>query len=230
MTGGARLRVFLVEDHHLMRQGLAALLSQRGDVLVVGEAANGLEALAQLEAARPDVVIVDLSMPVMNGVETTRRIKERLPKLPVLILSMYSEPVGVTRALRAGASGYILKESMIEELSLALRSVAEGGLFLSPLVAGPIVQEYLRQGATTAEDDFSQLTPRECEVLQLLAEGHSAPHIARLLVIGLPTVRTHQANLKRKLGLKNRAELLRYALDHSIVPLHIQSLNPQEDV
>ena len=221
-----KLRVFLVEDHHLMRQGLAALLSQRGDMLVVGQAANGLEALARVEAARPDVAIVDLSMPVMNGVETTRRIKERLPKLPVLILSMYSDPVGVTRALRAGASGYILKESMIEELSLAVHSVVEGGLFLSPMVAGPIVQDYLQQGVAAQDDGLNQLTPRECEMLQLLAEGRSAPEIAGLLVIGLPTVRTHQANLKRKLGLKNRAELLRYALDHNIVPSGTQSFNP----
>src|SRR5690242_18805022 len=123
MKTESRLRLFLVEDHHLMRQGLAALLNTRGDVEVVGEAANGVEALAQVEAAHPDVIIIDFSMPVMNGVETTRRIRERLQKVPVLILSMYSDPVGVSRALRAGASGYILKESMIEELSLAIHSV-----------------------------------------------------------------------------------------------------------
>ena len=229
MTAGAKLRIFLVEDHHLMRQGLAALLGQQGDMVVVGEAGNGVEALAQLEAARPDIVLVDLSMPVMNGVETTRRIKERLPSLPVLILSMYGDPVGVTRALRAGASGYIVKESMVEELTFAIHAVTEGGLFLSPLVTGPIVQDYLR-GIANQDDDFGALTPRESEVLQLLAEGHSASEIAALLTISLPTVRTHQANLKTKLGLKNRADLLRYALDHHIAASNVQPFNSREEV
>jgi two-component system response regulator NreC len=218
MKSENKLRVFLVEDHHLMRQGLASLLNTRQDVQVAGEAANGLEALASVEAARPDVIIVDLSMPVMNGVEFTRRVRERLPDVPVLILSMYSDPVGVARALRAGAAGYIVKESMIEELSLAIHSVVEGGRFLSPQVAGPIIQEYLQHAETEVQDDYNQLSPRECEVLQMLAEGRSAPEIARLLVISLPTVRTHQVNLKRKLGLKNRAEIVRYALDHGILP------------
>lgn len=212
-----------------MRQGLAALLRQHTDLLVAGEAANGVEALAQLESVKPDIVVADLTMPLMNGVELARRIKERSPKLPVLILSMHSDPVGVTRALRAGASGYILKESMIEELTFAIRAVAEGGLFLSPQVTGPLVQDYLA-GVTNLDDDFGLLTSRECEVLQLLAEGRSASEIAELLTVSLATVRTHQANIKRKLGVKNRAELLRYALDHHMVGTSAQPLIQREDV
>lgn len=213
-----KIRVFLVEDHHLMRQGLAALLNSKEDIQVVGEAANGLEAVANVEAAGPDVVLMDLSMPNMNGLEATRQIKSRLPKVPVLILSMYNDPIFVARSLRAGASGYILKESMIEELTLAIRSVVAGGVFLSPLVAVPIVQEFLQRTSSALEDGYEQLTDREREVFQLLAEGNSAPQIAKLLVISLPTVRSHQANLKRKLGLKNRAEIVRYALDHPMTP------------
>jgi len=228
MAANSKLRVFLVEDHHLMRQGLAALLHQQGDMEVVGQAANGVEALARLEAAHPHIVLVDLTMPVMNGLELTRRIKERFPKLPVLILSMYGDPVGVTRALRAGASGYIVKESMVEELTLAVRAVVDGGLFLSPLVAGPVVKDYLA-GVTSFDDDFGLLTARESEVLQLLAEGRTAADIAELLIISLPTIRSHQANIKRKLGLKNRAELLRYALDHHIVAPSAQPIKLREE-
>ena len=206
-----------------MRQGLAALLSGQEDIQVVGQAANGLEAVANVEAAHPDIVLMDLSMPGMNGLEATRELKVRLPKTPVLILSMYNDPIFVARALHAGAAGYILKESMIEELTLAIRSVAAGGLFLSPLVAAPIVQDYLARTPAELADGYEQLTAREREVFQLLAEGHSAPQIAKLLVISLPTVRSHQANLKQKLGLKNRAEIVRYALDHPLTP---RSQNP----
>ena len=218
MPTRGEVQIFLVEDHHLMRQGLAALLSGQDNLAVVGQAANGLEALALLEAAHPDVVLMDLSMPTMNGLEATRQIKERWPKLPVLILSMYNDPIYVTRALRAGAAGYILKESMIEELTLAIRSVIEGGLFLSPLVAAPLVHEYLLRGAPDLGDGYEQLTAREREVLQLLVEGQSAPRIAKLLVISLATVRSHEANLKHKLGLKTRADIVRFAVDHPLIP------------
>lgn len=212
------VRIVLVEDHHLMRQGLAALLTGREDVLVVGEAANGLDALALVDKTKPQLVLMDLSMPTMNGLEATRQIKQRYPRIHVLVLSMYNDPVFVARALQAGASGYVLKESMLEELTLAIRSVAEGGIFLSPLVAAPIVQEYLRASPEMLDDPYAQLTMREREVLQLLAEGNSTPQIAKILNVSLPTVRTHQANLKQKLGLTKRAELVRFVLDHPFVP------------
>lgn len=210
-------RLVLVEDHHLMRQGLAALLSGRGEVKIVGEAANGLEALALVEKLEPQLVLMDLSMPTLNGLDATRQIKQRYPKIAVLVLSMYNDPMFVARALRAGASGYILKESMLEELTLAIHAVLEGGVFLSPQVAAPIVQEYLR-GSPTGLDPYAQLTAREREVLQLLAEGYSTPQIAKMLTVSLPTVRSHQANLKHKLGFKNRAELVRFVLDHPPAP------------
>lgn len=210
-------RLVLVEDHHLMRQGLAALLSGRGEVKIVGEAANGLEALALVEKLEPQLVLMDLSMPTLNGLDATRQIKQRYPKIAVLVLSMYNDPMFVARALHAGASGYILKESMLEELTLAIHAVIEGGVFLSPQVAAPIVQEYLR-GSVAGLDPYAQLTAREREVLQLLAEGYSTPQIARMLTVSLPTVRSHQANLKRKLGFKNRSELVRFVLDHPPAP------------
>lgn len=212
-----KVRVLLVEDHHLMRQGLAALLAGREDIQVVGEAANGLEALAFVEKRAPDLVLMDLSMPTMNGLEATRQIKQRFPNVTVLVLSMYNDPVFVARALQAGAAGYILKESMVEEVALAIRSVASGGMFLSPLVAAPIVQEYLR-ASPDALDPYAQLTTRERQVVQLLAEGYTTPQIAKLLVISLPTVRSHQANLKQKLGFRNRAELVRFVIEHPLTP------------
>lgn len=213
-----KLRLVLVEDHHLMRQGLAALLTERGDVEIVGEAANGLEALPVIKRTQPQLVLMDLSMPTMNGLDATRQIKQLFPKTIVLVLSMYNDPVFVARALQAGASGYILKESMIEELALAMRSVVEGGMFLSPQVAAPIVQEYLRASPETLVDPYAELTARERQVLQLLAEGYATPQIARMLVISLPTVRSHQANLKSKLGFKNRPELVRFVMDHPLTP------------
>ena len=212
-----------------MREGLTALLDQEDDMIVVGEAANGVEALAKLENFQPDIVLIDLSMPLMNGVETTRRIKERMPSLPVLILSMYGDAVGVTRALRAGALGYIVKESVVEELTFAIREVADGRHYLSPLVDGPIVQDYL-QGIPSQDDGFDKLTPRESEVLQLLAEGHSIAKIASMLTISQSAVRRHQANLKSELGLKNRADILRYALDHHMVVSHMRpSISKEEE-
>ncbi len=210
-------RLVLVEDHHLMRQGLAALLSGRGEVKIVGEAANGLEALTLVEKLEPQLVLMDLSMPTLNGLDATRQIKQRFPNIAVLVLSMYNDPMFVARALHAGASGYVLKESMLEELTLAIHAVIEGGVFLSPQVAAPIVQEYLR-GSLTGLDPYAQLTAREREVMQLLVEGYSTPQIAKMLTVSLPTVRSHQANLKRKLGFKNRSELVRFVLDHPPAP------------
>jgi two-component system response regulator NreC len=222
-----KVRVLLVEDHHLMRQGLAALLAGRDDLQVVGEAANGLEALVLVEKLQPQLVLMDLSMPTMNGLEATRQLKQRFPRITVLVLSMYNDPVFVARALQAGAAGYILKESMVEELTLAIHSVVEGGMFLSPLVAAPIVQQYLR-AAPDALDPYAQLTSREREVLQLLAEGYTTPQIAKILVISLPTVRSHQANLKQKLGFKNRPELVRFVMDHPLTPRSTANALPEK--
>ncbi len=200
-----------------MRRGLASLLKVELAAEIVAEVSDGIGALEALKQVTPDVVLMDISMPHMNGLEATRRIKQKYPAIPVLILSMYNNPKLVIRALEAGASGYILKESMVEELTLALHTMIEGGIFISSLVLGVEVETYLAGVHLPEMNPLQALTTREWEILQLLAEGKTALQIAQSLVISVNTVYTHQKNIKAKLGLRNHAEMVRFALEHDMI-------------
>lgn len=211
------LRILLVEDHHIMRRGLASLLRAELAAEIVAEVGDGIAALEALKQVSPDVILMDIFMPHMNGLEATRRIKRKHPGIPVLILSMYNNPKLVIRALQAGASGYILKESMVEELVRALQTVIQGNVFISSLVLGVEVESYLAGIRLPEIDPLQALTTRECEILQLLAEGKTVSQIAQTLIISENTVYTHQKNIKTKLGLRNRAEMVRFALEHDMI-------------
>jgi DNA-binding NarL/FixJ family response regulator len=215
------MNVLLVEDHALVRQGVRALLDEEPDINVVGEAGQAREALKLVEELRPDIVLMDLSLPGMDGVELTRRIRKRFPSTRVLVLSMHDSEEYVSRALRGGAAGYILKQSTSTELVLALRAVAAGSTFLSPGVSQILISDYVRRAASRERDEaaLGVLTPREREVLQLIARGLNNRQIAERLYISIKTVETHRGNMMRKLDVHDRASLVRFAIDAGLITL-----------
>lgn len=212
------MRVLLADDHAIVRRGLRSLLESEPGVTVVAEAGDGHEAVKLAEAHRPDVAIVDIGMPLMNGIEVTARLRA-LPSPPrVAILSMHTDESYILRALAAGAQAYLLKDSTDEELLPALRAMGTGKPFVSAAVSAVLVEDYVRhlqsRGLT---DTFHLLTAREREVLQLLAEGRSNKEVATVLDLGVSTVETHRANLMQKLNLHNTAEIVLYAVRKGII-------------
>ena len=212
------IRILLADDHAILRRGLKALLDREADMEVVGEAADGRETLKQVEELRPDVVVLDITMPNLNGIEAARQIQAKGWGTAIIILSMHSDEGYVLRALRAGAKGYLLKDTVEAELIRAIQAVAGGKAYFSPEVSKLLVEEYV-QGMQQRglEDSYELLTPREREVLQLLAEGKSSKDIARLLELSVHTVDTHKSNLMQKLSLHSMAELILYAVRKRII-------------
>jgi DNA-binding NarL/FixJ family response regulator len=207
-----KLRILLADDHAVVRQGFKLILSQQPDMEVVGEAGTGEEAVKMSLQLDPGLVIMDIAMPKVNGVEATRRIIENRPDTKILILSMHKDPVYVRETLRAGAKGYLLKESIDQDLLRAVRSVAQGNGFLSPEVSGTVLQEYQQ-----TKDPFDQLTAREREVLQMLAEGKVAKEIATQLDISVYTVDAHRGRIMKKLGLHSSTEIVRFAMRKGLI-------------
>lgn len=207
-------RVLLADDHKILRQGLRTLLEQEKDIQVVGEADNGSSSVELTGELAPDVVIMDVAMPDLNGIDATRRITEADPRTRVLALSMHSDGRYVRGMLQAGARGYILKDCAAEELTHAIRTVMAGQVYVSPGVTGTIVNDYVRQ--LTAADQPATLTRREREVLQLLAEGGSTANIAAGLHLSVKTIETHRKRIMDKLGLRSIAELTKYAIREGI--------------
>jgi DNA-binding NarL/FixJ family response regulator len=212
------LRVLLADDHGIVRRGLRSLLETHPDIKVVGEAADGLEALRLCEEHQPDVIVLDIGMSKLNGIEVAARV-QKLPSPPhVIILSMHADESYIIRALAAGARSYLLKDATDEDLLPALRAAASGKPFFSPSVTAVLVEDYVGQLRTRGlTDSFHLLTDREREVLQLLAEGRSNKDVAALLDVGLSTVETHRANLMQKLNLHNTAEIVLYAVRKGII-------------
>ncbi len=212
------MRVLLADDHGIVRRGLRSLLETDPDVTVVGEAGDGLEAVRLSEEHKPDVAIVDIGMPLLNGIEVASRLRGQSDPPRVIILSMHTDESYILRALAAGAQAYLLKDSTDEELWPALRTVAAGKPFVSAAVSALLVEDYVRhlqsRGLT---DTFHLLTAREREVLQLLAEGRSNKEVAAVLEVGLSTIETHRANLMQKLNLHNTAEIVLYAVRKGII-------------
>ena len=208
-----RKRVLLVEDHIVVRQGIKALLSEEADLEIVGEADNGREALTLVEKLHPDVVLMDISMPGLNGIEATHQICQRHDDVKVVILSMYASEEYVFQVLRAGAAGYVLKQSDSSEVLTAIRAALAGGSFLSPPISRTVIDDYIHRAEARGQgDDLDPLTSREREVLQLLAEGHSNKEIAEQLSISVKTVESHRSNMMSKLDVSNKTELVRYAI------------------
>jgi DNA-binding NarL/FixJ family response regulator len=214
-----RIRVLLADDHRLFRDGLRTLLEQEADLEVVGVAADGQSVLSLVGTCRPNVVLMDVSMPGLNGLEATRHLRADHPDVAVLMLSMHVDHRFVVEALRAGALGYVPKDCEISELSAAIRTVCRRQLHLSPSLAGRIVQDYLALMDNRPDSAFSVLSAREREVLQMLAEGCSSKDIAGTLRVSIKTVETHRKNIMDKLNIHSVAELTKYAIREGLTHL-----------
>jgi two-component system response regulator NreC len=214
----AKIRVLVTDDHAIVRDGICALLALTGDIEAVGEATNGREALEMVKKLAPDVVLMDISMPLMDGLEATRRIHRQFPQTKVIVLTQYEDREFVLPVIEAGASGFVSKTAASSELTSAIRSVYQGDSFLSPSIARLLVEDYRELAkAGRSQDTSEQLTDREREILKLLAEGHSTQEIARMLVISPKTVERHKTNLMAKLDIHNRLDLFKYALRKGII-------------
>jgi two-component system, NarL family, response regulator NreC len=214
------IRLLLADDHAVVRSGLRLLLDSQPDMRIVGEAENGRETVRLVSELEPDVVLMDIEMPDMNGIEATRQIKETTAKTAVLALTMYEDDQYFFEMLRAGAAGYVPKRAAPDELVTAIRAVSRGEVFLYPSLAGRLVQDYFQRVDTGEQSTMTDdLTPREQEVLTLIAEGLSNGEIARDLVISVKTVDRHRENIMRKLNLHNRVDLVKYALRKGLIDL-----------
>jgi two-component system, NarL family, response regulator NreC len=213
------VKILVADDHPIVRKGLRDLLENEPLFQIVGEAGDGLQALELINQKKPDVIIVDMMMPGLNGLEVLRQAKQLLPKSQVIILSMHSNEAYVAEALKNGASGYILKDSGPVELIQAVNEVIQGRRYLSAAISEEVVNAYIHKTVTSNIDPFTLLTNREREIMQLAAEGYTSQEIAQRLTISRRTVEQHRANLMEKLGLRNHSELIRYAFKRGVLPL-----------
>lgn len=220
------IRILLADDHRILRQGLRGLLSADKDFDVIGEAEDGRSAVAMAERLTPDVIVMDIGMPDLNGIDATRQIVERVPAARVIALSAYADRRLISEVLKAGASGYLMKDSAFDELVEAIRTAAAKKVYLSPKIASELVDDYVRMSKDPVPTVFESLSPREREVLQLIAEGHSTKEVARILKVSVKTVETHRRQLMNKLNLFSVAELTRYAIHEGLVSLETRAGSP----
>jgi DNA-binding NarL/FixJ family response regulator len=213
-----KVRILLADDHTVVRKGLRLLLETHLGFQVIAEAANGREAVALAEEHRPDAVVMDVAMPILNGIEAARQISNKLPQTAVVFLSMHSDEGYVLKALKVGARGYLLKDSAEHDLICAVKAVSAGKSFFSPAISKMLVEDYVRQmQELKLEDSYDLLTTREREILQLLAEGKNNKEVAGLLNLSLHTVETHRSNIFQKLNLHSGAELILYAIRKGVI-------------
>jgi two-component system response regulator NreC len=212
------LTIFLADDHQIVRQGLKAILDAEADFRIVGEAGDGLKTLRGVEQLDPDVLVLDLMMPGIDGIEVVRQMAERFPRTRVVVLSMHGEEAYARTVLLGGAGAYVLKEAGVQELVRAIREVVAGRRYISPPLPQDILDSQAPSGATRPPDPFETLTPREREVLLLTADGQTGAEISKRLYISVRTVESHRINLMRKLRIRNQKELVRYAVEHRLLP------------
>ena len=211
--------IVLADDHPIVRRGLRAVLEAEKEFALMGEAGEGLEAVRMVEQLQPDILIADLMMPGLTGLEVTRQVKQRVPNTKVIILSMHAAESYVLEALRNGANGYVLKDTAADELVRAIREVLQGRRYLSSQLSERAIENYVLKAEATAVDSYDSLTTREREVLKLAAEGSTNVEIAERLFISPRTAETHRANLMKKLNLSNHTELIRYAIRRGVLSL-----------
>ncbi len=212
------IRILLADDHRVVRKGLSLLLESQPGFQVIAEASDGREAVALAEKHTPDIVVMDVAMPLLNGIEAARQIVSKAPHTGIVFLSMHSDEGYVLKALKSGGKAYLLKDSAEYDLINAIRAVHEGKAFFSPAINKMLVEEYMRQmGEREIEDSYDLLTAREREMLQLFAEGKSAKEVAAMLNLSLYTVETHRSNIFQKLNLHSTAELILYAVRKGVI-------------
>jgi two-component system response regulator NreC len=215
------LSLLLVDDHKLIRDGLKSLITKQPELQVVGEAGDGLKAVSLVKELKPDIVIMDVSLPELNGYDATRQIVSEFPDVKVIALSMHSDRRFVLEMLKAGANGYMIKDCAFEEITRAISAVSKGQTYLSPQVAGVIVGDFINQRGIQERTAISQLSEREREVLKLLAEGHSTKEIASKINLSIKTIETHRKNIMDKLGIRNIAALTKLAIREGLTSLDI---------
>lgn len=213
-----KIKILIVDDHAIVREGVRMILAKESDLDVVGEAGDGQEALEVADRVRPHVVVMDISMPGIGGIEATQALRAKYPQIQVLALTMHEDETYVFQLLRAGAAGYVLKRAAAQDLVQAVRAAAKGEAFLYPSVARKVVEDYLRRVESGEERErYDGLTTREKEILTLIAQGSSNQQIAEKLFISIKTVQTHRAHILEKLGLHDRTELVRYAIRKGLI-------------
>ncbi len=208
-----KIRVLIAEDHTIVRQGLCALLRSEPDIEVVGEASDGSEAVEMAERLNPDIILMDIGMRTLNGLDATRKIKKTLPHIRILVLTMYDNEEWIFQILKAGATGYLIKDSAMTDLISAIRAVHRGDSYLSPSISRKVIDDYIRRaegGEKASAADL--LSGREREILQLIAEGNSIPKVASLLCISKKTVEAHKNHIMEKLGIHDKVGLIKYAI------------------
>ncbi|MBN1699205.1 MAG: response regulator transcription factor [Spirochaetales bacterium] len=211
-----RIKIIVADDHRLMREGLLSLLAKEPEIEVVGKASDGHEVIRKTEILNPDIIIMDITMPGLNGIDTTGIINERFPEVKIIALSMHAHARFISGILEAGASGYLLKDCAFEELIAAVHMVYEGRMYLSPSITDVVVRDYVRQKSKTAGTAGIVLSIREREVLQLIAEGKSTKEIAAILYLSPKTVETHKRNIMEKTRISSIPELVKYAIGEGI--------------
>lgn len=213
------IHVILVDDHDMVRQGLRLLLEEQPDIRIVGDVADGEAALALVEKSRPDVLVVDLMLPDLSGLEVVRIVRQRFPSVGIVVLSMYSNVAHVAEALRTGALAYVVKEAGIRELVTAVREANRGRQYLSSQLDRDAIDEYTAQLTSLQADPFDALTPREREVLVLVAQGHTSAEIAERWVVSRRTVEAHRCHMMNKLGFASQADVVRFAVRRGLLPI-----------
>lgn len=216
-TALSLIRVLIADDHGLVRAGIRALLEKHASMEVVDEASNGNQALQMVEKHRPNIVLMDIGMPEVNGLEAVRQVARDFPEVRCIILSMHADEEHVWQALQAGAAGYLVKGCSLEELELAVKSVAQGETYLSPQVSGPVIKEYVRRTSNHGSESGDSLTPRQRQTLQLIAEGKTTKQIALILNLSVKTVESHRAQLMKRVGVQDIASLVRFAIKIGLV-------------
>lgn len=219
MNNMDKIRILLVDDHTILRQGVRSLLEHQPDLEVVAEADNGRQAVELVRQLRPDVVVMDIAMPLLNGIHATEQIRRETRCTHVLILTQHENEEHIRRSLAAGASGYLLKDADSDELINAIRAIQKGESILSPAITRLVIEDYLRWGDIRPKDTRNGLTPRENEILQLIAEGNTNQQIADILCISIKTVQAHRSNLMNKLDLHDKADLIKYAIQKKIIEI-----------
>ena len=213
-----KIKILVADDHALLREGIIAILKLHDDVEVVGEASDGMDAIQKAQKLRPDIVLMDIAMPGLGGLEATVEIKKASPEIKILVLSQYDDKEYVSRLIKAGVSGYILKHAVGTDLLSSIRAVARGEFYLYSAIASSVIGDYLsKKGEASVEDPYERLTDREKQVLKLIAEGHSHKEIANMLDISVKTVIAHYANFQEKLDIRTRAGLIKFAFQRGIV-------------
>ena len=216
-----KVRILLADDHQIMREGLKALLGRRTSIEVIAEAENGIQALSIARKERPDVIVMDIAMPDINGIEVTRQLKSELPDIKIIALSMHSDRRFVSEILKAGASAYVLKHAAFEDLEKAIKAVRIGRTFLSADILESVVNDYVSQLSSSEYDAYRQLSDRERQVLQLLAEGNSTKEIAFKLHVSVKTIESHRQNIMNKLGIRTLAGLTKFAVREGLTSLDV---------